>query len=134
LGTIGTGRGCIGGKYWGDTLNTAGVIGDSMGDIWTSVSSLEGGIDTTFSCACLLAYFSAIPIISKPAELTDETMFAAAEIWLDTAPITGTMLKTAAVSLTVFAMLVMPFRMGLSTFDPNATAFVAILAVTDQNE
>ena len=71
---------------------------------------------------------------SAPAALTDETMFAAAAICEETAPIIGTMLRTLAVSFTTLLILVMPFRMGFSTVDPNATAFVAILAVTDQNE
>ena len=77
---------------------------DSMGVICISVSSIGGGMGTTG--VCFHTYLSATPII----ELTDEIMLAAVPICEETAPITATILKTAAVYFTTFAMLVIPLK------------------------
>ena len=61
---------------------------------------------------CFATYLSPTPIISATAAETEEIMFAAAPICELTAPITGTTLKTVAVSFRTFAILVMPFKNG----------------------
>ena len=81
-------------------------------------------MDTTGSWgACLPTYLSATPIIYVAAELTDEIMLAAVPICEETAPITGTMLKTAAVSFTTFAMLVILFNNGLTCHGNHCPTF-----------
>ena len=81
-------------------------------------------MDTTVSWgACLATYRSPTLIISTPAELTDEIILAAAPICEETAPITGTTIKTAAVSFTTFAMLVILFNNGLTCHGNHCPTF-----------
>ena len=115
------------------TFVTMATACESMGVIWISVSTgivKEGGMDTTGSCgACLATYRAPTPIISAPAGLTDEIMLAAVSICEETAPITGTMLKTAAVSFTTFAMLVIPFNIGLTCHGNHCPTLTRIAEV-----
>ena len=118
------------------TFITMATACDSMGVIWISVTTgivNRGGMDTTGSRgACLATYRSPTLIISAPAAETDEIILAAAPICEETAPNNATTLKTAAVSLTTFAMLVISFNIDLTCHGNHCPTLTRIFNVTPQ--